>query len=252
MIPFQKTELTFGRIPGIILILKVYSKSIVERGKTVGWNRKEENKTKWWLLVAAQILIIGFTVWSVGYMFLFSGSGNMAVRRYTIFRYFTVDSNILCAVSSACLLVQALRGRWAGSKGVMLFRYVGTAAVTVTLMTVLLFLGPVYGYAHMFSRWNLWLHLAGPLLAILSFLWLERDGAFPEKKHLILSLLPVIVYGAVYFIMAVVIGEGKGWPDFYGFNRGGTWYISYAAMTAGTALIGFVLGKLRSIGCGKE
>lgn len=205
-------------------------------------------KTKYWLAVTVQICIIIFTAWSVYSMFVFSGSGNMRVSRSVIFRYFTVDSNILCAVSCVFFLVRALRGHKNDGKAVMLFRYAGTAAVTVTMMTVLLFLGPLYGYDSMFARWNLWLHLLGPLLAIISFVWLERDGTFPEKKHLILSMLPVIVYGAVYLVMAVMIGKEKGgWPDFYGFNMGGKWYLSYAGMMAGSALIGIVLRKLRSV-----
>ena len=205
-------------------------------------------RMKTWLCAAVQILIVVFTVWSVCAMFFISGSGNMRVNRSVIFRYFTVDSNILCAVSCLFSLIQTLGGRRAGSKALMLFRYAGTAAVTVTMMTVLLFLGPVYGYASMFSRWNLWLHLLGPILAIVSFVWLERDDAFPEKKHLILSMLPVIVYGAVYLVMVVMLGKDNGgWPDFYGFNGGGRWYLSYVIMLAGTALIGIVLRKLRSL-----
>ncbi len=207
-----------------------------------------DKKIKRWSAVAVQILIIVFTAWSVSFMFFFSGSGNMRVNRYVVFRYFTVDSNILCAASCAFSLIQTLRGRSFENKAAMLFRYAGTAAVTVTMMTVLLFLGPLYGYASMFSRWNLWLHLLGPLLAVVSFVWLERDGTFPEKKHLILSLLPVILYGIVYFIMVIMIGRDRGgWPDFYGFNMGGRWYLSYAAMLAGTALLGAALRKLRSV-----
>lgn len=200
------------------------------------------------LCAAVQILIVVLTVWSVGTMFFISGSGNMRVNRSVIFRYFTVDSNILCAASCVFSLIRTLRGNKAGGKAVMLFRYAGTAAVTVTMMTVLLFLGPLYGYDSMFSRWNLWLHLLGPILAIVSFVWLERDGTFPEKKHLMISMLPVIVYGVVYLVMVVMIGNDKGgWPDFYAFNRSGRWYLSYAAMLAGTALIGIVLAKLRRL-----
>ena len=200
------------------------------------------------LLAAVQILIIVFTVWSVGTMFFVSGSGNMRVNRSVIFRYFTVDSNILCAAGCIFSLIQMLRGHQAESKTLMLFRYASTAAVTVTMMTVLLFLGPVYGYDAMFSRWNLWLHLLGPILAIVSFVWLERDEAVPEKKHLVLSMLPVIVYGIVYFVMVVLIGKDKdGWPDFYGVNRNGMWYLSYAVMLAGMALIDIVLRTLRTL-----
>ena len=169
-------------------------------------NQEKSQKIRLWLRAAVQILIVALTAYSVGYMFFISGSGNMRVNRTVIFRYFTVDSNILCAVSCVFSLVQSLRGQGTGSKAAMLFRYAGTAAVTVTMMTVLLFLGPVYGYASMFSGWNLWLHLLGPILAIVSFVWLERDGTFPEKNHLLLSMLPVIVYGVVYLVMAVVIG----------------------------------------------
>ncbi len=205
-------------------------------------------KKRIWLRVIVQILIIALTFYSTGYMFFISGSGNMRVNRAVIFRYFTVDSNILCAVSCVFSLIHMLLGNKTESKAVMLFRYAGTAAVTVTMMTVLLFLGPLYGYASMFSRWNLWLHLLGPLLSILSFVCLERDGTRPEKKHLFLSLLPVIVYGLVYLVMVVMLGSEKGgWPDFYAFNAGGRWYISYAVMIAATALIGIALRKLRTV-----
>ncbi len=107
-------------------------------------------KKRIWLRVIVQILIIALTFYSTGYMFFISGSGNMRVNRAVIFRYFTVDSNILCAVSCVFSLIHMLLGNKTESKAVMLFRYAGTAAVTVTMMTVLLFLGPLYGYASMF------------------------------------------------------------------------------------------------------
>lgn len=201
-------------------------------------------RTRLFLLTLVQLLIIVFTAWSVCSMFFVSGSGNMRVRRYMIFRYFTVDSNILCALSCVPMLFPNLRR----NKAAMLLRYAGTAAVTVTMMTVLLFLGPLYGYPSMFSKWNLWLHLFGPLLAIASFIFLERDGPSPEKKHLIFAMLPVIVYSAVYLVMTVILGEDHGgWPDFYGFNMNGKWYLSYPVMIAATALIGWIIAKLRKI-----
>ena len=202
--------------------------------------------------IFAQLVFIFFTVWSVRDMFIYSGQGNMQVARSVIFRYFTIDSNLLCAagcIVSVILLIASLQGHGISERirsAVMLFRYAGTCAVTVTMMTVLLFLGVLYGYPAMFAGWNLWLHLLGPLLAIISFLWFERDGTIPERRHLIWSVLPVIVYGAVYLAMVVFIGQEKGgWPDFYGFNIGGRWYISYVMMIAGTLLIGAVIRKLR-------
>ena len=211
------------------------------------------NKRRLLAGICIQLIFIFFTVWSVTDMFFSVGSGNMQVSRSVIFRYFTVDSNILCAIScgfSVWFMIQALRREKGGiPKAVMLFRFAGTSAVTVTMMTVLFFLGILYGYPAMFAGWNLWLHLLDPLLAILSFVWLERDSSVPEKRDLFLAALPVIVYGGVYLAMVILIGRDRGgWPDFYGFNIGGRWYFSYLGMIAGTLLIGAVLRKLR----GKE
>ena len=211
------------------------------------------NKRRLLAGICIQLIFIFFTIWSVTDMFFSVGSGNMQVSRSVIFRYFTVDSNILCAIScgfSVWFMIQALRREKGGiPKAVMLFRFAGTSAVTVTMMTVLLFLGILYGYPAMFAGWNLWLHLLGPLLAILSFVWLERDSSVPEKRDLFLAALPVIVYGGVYLAMVILIGRDRGgWPDFYGFNIGGRWYLSYLGMITGTLLIGAVLRKLR----GKE
>lgn len=200
---------------------------------------------KWRLSLAVQLSIAVFTLWAVGSMYFFTGSGNMRVNRAVIFRYFTVDSNLLCAVSCLFSIAQTvLHGK--ARRAALLLRYAGTAAVAVTMMTVLLFLGLLYGYASMFAGWNLWLHLLCPLLSIFSFLRLEGEEETLEMRRLPLSLLPVLAYGVVYGIMTVILGPDRGgWPDFYGFNRTGHWYVSYAAMVAATLLIGWALLRLR-------
>ena len=96
----------------------------------------DSRKIRFRLCVAVQIIIIALTAYSVGYMFFISGSGNMRVNRGVIFRYFTVDSNILCAVSCVFSIMDTMRGRKPARKAVMLFRYAGTAAVTVTTALV--------------------------------------------------------------------------------------------------------------------
>ena len=41
-------------------------------------------------------------------------------------------------------------------------------------------------------------------------------------KNTILGIISTILYGIVYFIMVVLVGEANGgWPDFYGFTFGG-------------------------------
>ena len=50
--------------------------------------------------------------------------------------------------------------------------------------------------------------------------------------------MSMLIYGIVYLTMVVFIGENNGgWIDFYHFNIGGFWYISFLAVLAVTLLI---------------
>ena len=127
--------------------------------------------------------------------------------------------------------------------GIWLAKYVGTAAVTVTMITVLVFLGPALGYKSQLSGFGLWLHLIGPLLAIVSFCFFER--LYPLPLPLALSgLLPVVLYGLVYLYKVVLCPEEKRWEDFYGYNKDGKWPIAFAAMMIGGALVCLLLRLL--------
>ena len=149
-------------------------------------------------------------------------------------RYFTILSNLFCALASLALAL-TLPGS-AVPRWIWLWKYVGTAAVTVTLLTVLVFLGPSVGYKALLSGRDLYLHLIGPLLAIGSFCFCERF--YPLSFPLALTgLLPVILYGSFYLYKVVLCPEKKRWEDFYGYNKNGKWPISFAAMVIGGALI---------------
>jgi hypothetical protein len=51
-------------------------------------------------------------------------------------------------------------------------------------------------------------------------------------------MAPMLVYAAVYVLMAVVIGYGNGgWTDFYSFNRNGMWYVTLVMMTSVTFVL---------------
>ncbi len=149
------------------------------------------------------------------------------------FRYFTVLSNVLCAMSALVMAISQVSG--SVSAGVVILKYLGTVSVTVTLLTVLFFLGPTMGYKVLLSGRDLYLHLIGPLLAILSFCFLEKSG-LPLWKAL-LGLLPIILYGCVYLYKVIYSPEDKRWEDFYGFNKGGKWPVAFAAMMLGTLVV---------------
>ena len=152
------------------------------------------------------------------------------------FRYFTVLSNLFCALTALILLVCELCGAmppWAAA-----LKYMGTAAVTVTLVTVFVYLLPAAGSLKgLLDSWpELIMHLITPLLAILSFLFFENEGL--SAWIIPLGVLPVLLYGLLYFNRVVV---ARTWEDMYGFNRSGKWRQSFAFMLLGTVVIAVLL-----------
>ena len=155
------------------------------------------------------------------------------------FRYFTVQSNAFCA-AAALLLCLFPDAAWAWT-----LKFVATAAVTVTMLTVLCFLGRLYGYRALLQGSDLIMHLINPLLALVSFCGFERRGLrFPL---LLAGLIPVLLYGAHYFYRILLCAPEKRWEDFYGFNRGGRWYVSLPAMLSATLLICLGLAALQNL-----
>ena len=155
------------------------------------------------------------------------------------FRFFTVQSNAFCAFAALLMCLFPFQ-RWA-----WLLKYMGTAAVSVTLLTVFLYLGPAAGYKKLLSGSDFFMHLITPLLAILSFSFFEKRGmSFSEALW---GLLPVALYGVLYLYRILIAPKDKAWEDFYGFNRGGKFYISMAAMLAGTFLICMGLMALQNL-----
>ena len=169
------------------------------------------------------INILIFVITAISFFFCFRKDGRWDLRAgKKSLRFFTILSNLFCAVSALLWVLSSSYWAW-------LLKYVGTVAVTVTLLTVIFFLGPNMGYKPLFSGKDLYLHLCGPLLAIVSFCFMECQFALSFSLSL-LGILPVITYGFVYLVEVVIL---KNWEDFYGYNKDGKWKISMAAMFAG-------------------
>ena len=171
------------------------------------------------------------------------------VKRTLVF--FTTLSNLFSALTSLIIAIVEIALICKGSVDIPLWalvlKYVGTAAVTVTLMTVLVFLGPTQGYPLMFKGSGIYVHLIGPVLSIISFCFLETSMkiSFPL---MLLGLLPTLIYGSFYLRQVVIVGkENGGWDDFYGFNQGGHWKIYFSAMVIGTFLLCLGLYALHNV-----
>lgn len=146
------------------------------------------------------------------------------------FRFFTVLSNAFCGITALVMVIDN------ASPVAVMLKYLATVSVTVTLLTVFLFLGPSQGgYKDLLRGDNLYMHLIGPLLAIISFCLFEKQRM--SFGTALIGVAPVLLYGAVYLYKVVIAPENRRWDDFYGFNKGGKWQISYAAMIGGTLII---------------
>lgn len=211
------------------------------------------NKTKFKNGVAmfCNLDIICFTAMCVLRFFRASGGANMQTTGTDCFRYFTVDSNILLALTSLLALVFNMKSLKSGKEEMPLWvstcKLIGTTASTVTFLTVLAFLGPTQGYGKMFEGIGLYLHLINPVLAILSICFFNGGYKIPAKLAC-LGVLPTAVYGAVYAILVVVV---KTWEDFYGFATIIPWYVSIPVMLLFTLGICEGLNLLRNL-CWKK
>lgn len=201
---------------------------------------------------ALNALIFVFTVYSLFLCFYDSATGEFTRGGLRAFRYFTVDSNIFCALASLILIIVELRllSKNCGSipKWLLLFKFMGTVAVTLTFLTCVFYLSDMAGgFGNLIHGKELFMHLLTPLAAILSFVLFEH-GAVLRLWMVFLPLIPVAVYGAVYFYYVLAVPKDHGgWQDFYGFVHNRDWYTATLVMFAATLLICLVLWLLHRL-----
>lgn len=160
------------------------------------------------------LLAVGVTVGCL--LMAFGGIGLLRADGFGGLKYFTVQSNLLEGVASVLWLICiAVRGR--ETHWVAVLKYIACACVGLTFLTVMLFLGPLYGYPSMFQRANLFFHLLVPLLAMAEFLLMNREK-IGVKENLAVVAAPLL-YGTVYLVN-VLVREPTDDPyayDLYGF-----------------------------------
>ena len=168
---------------------------------------------------------------TIGTIFMFTGFTFMPAEtlleatRKEMFKFYTVDSNILMGLVSLVLLVYEVllsRGKIKEiPKVVYNLKFVGTAAITLTFIVTLFFLAPMYGFYAMYNNNNLFFHLIVPILAIVSFVFIEKYDI--SYKTTFLGVVPMLLY-SVYYSTNILTHLENGKPtwqyDFYGFLQG--------------------------------
>ena len=140
---------------------------------------------------------------------------NMGIRTFCMF---TVNSNILAALSSFAIVPYAIDGirkkEYILPDWVVVFMMTGTVAVALTFLVSLFILSPVKGFVLIFTGSRFFLHGVCPILNILAFCVFITSHKISIKQSLF-TLIPVAIYAIVYFVIVVVITEERGgWSDF--------------------------------------
>ncbi len=164
-------------------------------------------------LVMAAMILYSWLSMFIG----FQNTDYMMASRLRSLKYFTIDSNLLAAASALVAAFYELFRPKDIPRWVYALKLAGAVSVMVTLLTVLFFLGPVFGYMNMFRGVNLYLHLLAPLMALFIFCFLEGSGKL-TLIHTFPATIPLLLYACFYLgnIKLNGMGEGQNTNDWYG------------------------------------
>ena len=167
------------------------------------------------------IAVIVSVVWLFEFMrYEFPGSNKYA----EYMKYFTVQSNIVLGVVALIALpfdillaANKLERRPAWLRALYLCASVGTS---VTMLTVIFFLGPTMGYENMYNEANMFMHLLTPLFGLCRVLFFE-DKSLPFPVTFC-GTAHMVIYG-IFYMTNLVAHDGYGTLayDWYGFGAGG-------------------------------
>lgn len=192
-----------------------------------------DSRKKLYISLAMNIFIFLATT-GVVISYFFGNDGQYHIEPSFRFNLFTTDSNILCGVSALVMAVfeiRLMKTKKTIPKWAFILKYTGTCALAVTFFTVIFFLGPSTNFMEMvLGGTSIYMHFLGPIIAFVSFCFFETSKPLSMPVSL-MGIIPTALYGAWYCTEVVFITESNGgWMDFYGFNQGGYWYITYPVM----------------------
>ena len=174
-----------------------------------------------------------------------SASGTLMHNGINSLKYFTVLSNLFEGAASVIWLVSTRKNGKASARAELL-KYIAAAAVGLTCVTVLVFLGPLYGYPAMFAGGSLYMHLLTPVIAIAEIIFLS-DFTYTRRDNRLVMLSP-IAYGVFYLGNNLINGIGE-WPDTNDWYLFLTWgypvgFLIFIVICAVTWLLGLAMRKL--------
>ena len=172
----------------------------------------------------------------------------------SIFMTFTGLSNVFIGlVCLGCALYRIIKKEMTLPAYLLLIKIIALADITITFVITATYLAPSIGSSwwRLYINNNIFNHFLTPLLAVITFLILERYREF-SWKYCFLSLVPLLLYGVLYLtnVYTHLTPEGKTdlTYDIYGFCRFGTgilvlFLIGFMAISFGLTLLYWFLNK---------
>ncbi len=208
-------------------------------------------------IITVVLTIIAITIMFTGFKFMKGYETVLESTKLGMFRFFTVDSNILMGIAAFVSLIDEIKLLKGKIKEISAKKYVfklmATTGVGLTFFVVFAYLGPISkgGIASMLMNSNLFLHLIIPVLSMLNFAVFERTDNI-KFKYTIWGILPTAVYAIFYLINVLIHMEnGKVSPiyDWYWFVQNGVWTALFVVplIFGITYLISLILWKLNRI-----
>ena len=117
--------------------------------------------------------------------------------------YYTIDSNIFLLVSSILYLFS----RKNPSKIVQFFRYSSTLSVMITFLVVIFLLYPMldFNFQYLFLAGpNPYMHVLCPLIALVSFLFFEKNEIENNLKNNFRSLYFTLIYAVILISLNIL------------------------------------------------
>lgn len=217
------------------------------------------NKNRLKISILLNIIIVVFTIFAsivmfTGFKFMHGAEPVLESTKFGAFRFFTVDSNAFMGIASFAFMIEEIKLLKGINKSInkkmYILKLMATTAVTITFLTVFLYLGPISkdGIPSMIQNSNLFFHLIIPVLSIITFVFFEKTNTISFKNTLF-GIIPTLIYELYYLINILIHMEnGKVSPlyDWYWFLQNGVWTAIIVApfMLIVSYLVSIVLWKI--------
>lgn len=180
-------------------------------------------------IIIVMMVMIASIMMFTGFRFM-PGKIILESNKLGMFKFFTVDSNLLMGIISLIFATYEIRLLKGSIDEIPRYMYIlklmATTSVTLTFLVVFAYLGPFVGNIYlMILNSNLFFHLLVPLFSMITFIFFERNNKM-LFKYSFYGLIPIIMYGLYYLINVLVhMDNGIVSPvyDFYHFVQNGVW-----------------------------